>query len=201
LERLLTGELPMTVLRATDVEDLVARLREAAGLGDIAATTERIKETLEEFIPPEGLVVPERFLSVRPDSYARRLLYQDPDLGFTALIMTWGPGQRTGLHDHAGIWCVEGVVQGQMEVCRYELEEECGNDLFRFADKGCVRAAAGSAGALIPPFEHHVLANALPDRPSLTLHVYGGEMDHCSVFEPQGGGLYRRCDRFLTYDD
>ncbi|HVS00304.1 MAG TPA: cysteine dioxygenase family protein [Thermoanaerobaculia bacterium] len=191
----------MTVLRATDVEDLVERLREAAGLSDIAATTERIKETLEELIPPEGLVMPERFLQVRPDSYARRLLYQDPEHVFTALIMTWGPGQRTALHDHAGIWCVEGVVQGQMEVCRYEMAEECGNDLFRFADKGCVRAVAGSAGALIPPFEHHVLANALTDRPSLTLHVYGGEMDHCSIFEPQGDGFYRRIERSLSYDD
>ncbi len=191
----------MTVLRATDVADLVERLREAAGLGDIAATTERIKETLEEFIPPEGLVVPERFLQVRPDSYARRLLYQDPELGFTALIMTWGPGQRTALHDHAGIWCVEGVVQGRMEVCRYELEEECGDGLFRFAERGCVWAVAGSAGALIPPFEHHVLANAQTDRTSLTLHVYGGEMDHCAVFEPQGDGLYRRSERSLSYDD
>ncbi len=191
----------MTVLRATDVADLIERLREAAGLGDIAATTERIKETLEELIPPEGLVVPERFLRARPDSYARRLLYQDPELGFTALIMTWGPGQRTALHDHAGIWCVEGVVQGRMEVCRYELEEECGDDLFRFAERGCVWAAAGSAGALIPPFEHHVLANAQTDRTSLTLHVYGGEMDHCGVFEPQADGLYRRSERSLSYDD
>lgn len=191
----------MTVLRTTDVAELVERLREAAALGDIAATTERIKETLEEFIPPEGLVVPERFLEVRPDSYARRLLYQDPELGFTALIMTWGPGQRTALHDHAGIWCVEGVVQGQMEVCRYELAEEYGDDLFRFHEKGCVKAVAGSAGALIPPFEHHVLANAQTDRTSLTLHVYGGEMDHCAVFEPEGDGLYRRRERSLSYDD
>ena len=38
--------------------------------------------------------------------------------------MTWGPGQRTALHDHAGIWCVEGVMEGEMEVIRYELLEE-----------------------------------------------------------------------------
>ena len=63
------------------------------------------------------------------------------------------------------------------------------------------RATAGSAGALIPPFEHHVLANALPDRPSLTLHVYGGEMEHCDIFEPASDGLYHRRTKSLSYDD
>jgi hypothetical protein len=64
-----------------------------------------------------------------------------------------------------------------------------------------VHAAAGAAGALIPPFEHHVLANALPDKPSLTLHVYGGEMDHCHIFEPAGDGFYRRRMKSLSYDE
>lgn len=88
-----------------------------------------------------------------------------------------------------------------MEVCRYELLKEEGDGVFRFEERGSVHATAGEAGALIPPFEHHVLANARPDRSSLTLHVYGGEMDHCTIFEPLGDGLYRRQARSLTYDE
>jgi predicted metal-dependent enzyme (double-stranded beta helix superfamily) len=183
------------------VDPLIDRLREAVMLGDIAAITERIKSDLESFIPAEGLTLPERFRRVKAESYARRLLYRDPDLGFTALIMTWGPGQHTALHDHSGIWCVEGVVEGEMQVTRYELMEEMAEGRCRFAERGAVAATAGTAGALIPPFEHHVLANARPDRASLTLHVYGGEMDHCDVFEPLGEGLYRRCTKRLAYDD
>ena len=63
-----------------------------------------------------------------------------------------------------------------------------------------MHAGVGSAGALIPPFDFHVLGNALTDRPSLTLHVYGGEMDHCSIFQPLGDGLYRRQQHQLAYD-
>lgn len=183
------------------VDPLIDRLCEAVRLRDVEAITERIKEDLESFIPAEGLKLPDRFRQVKPGSYARRLLYRDSELGFTALIMTWGPGQRTALHDHAGIWCVEGVVEGQMEVARYELTEELEDGRCRFAERGSVHASAGTAGALIPPFEHHVLANGLPDRPSLTLHVYGGEMDRCNIFEPLGGGLYRPCQKALAYDD
>jgi len=183
------------------VDPLIDRLRNAVLLGDIAAITEQIKNDLESFIPAEGLRLPERFRRVKPESYARRLLYRDTDLGFTALIMTWGPGQGTALHDHAGIWCVEGVVEGEMAVTRFEMTEEVEEGLCRFVERGAVHATAGSAGALIPPFEHHVLANARPDRASLTLHVYGGEMDHCNVFEPMGDDLYRRCTKRLAYDD
>lgn len=186
---------------ATVVDPLIERLRDAVRLGDIAAITERIKNDLESFIPAEGLILPEHFRAPKPDCYARRLLYRDSELDFTALIMTWGPGQRTALHDHAGIWCVEGVVEGEMEVCRYELLGEEEDGTCRFAERGSVHAMAGAAGALIPPFEHHVLANARPDRPSLTLHVYGGEMDHCTIFEPLGAGLYRRQARSLSYDE
>jgi predicted metal-dependent enzyme (double-stranded beta helix superfamily) len=184
------------------VDPLIERLCDAVRLGDVNAIAGQIKSDLESFIPAEGLILPERFRRVKPDSYARRLLYQDDELGFTALVMTWGPGQRTALHDHAGIWCVEGVLEGEMEVIRYELMEEGEDGVCHFEPRGSVHATAGSAGALIPPFEHHVLANSLSDRPSLTLHVYGGEMTHCDIFQPgETAGMYRRSSRQLSYDE
>lgn len=186
--------------QAAVVDPLIDRLIEAVRLGDTHAIAEQIKSDLESFIPAEGLSLPEHFRQTKPGGYCRRLLYRDPELGFTAVVMTWAPGQRTALHDHAGIWCVEGVVEGEMEVHRYELLEEREADgLYRFAERGGVRATAGSAGALIPPFEHHTLGNA-SDRVALTLHVYGGDMDHCSIFEPVGEDLYRRVEKTLSYD-
>lgn len=193
----MTTQAPTQEMTASFIE----RLREAVQSRDVAVITEKIKRELEEFIPAEGLVLPERFRRPRADSYARRLLHRDPDLDFTAVVMTWGPSQRTPLHDHAGIWCVEGVVEGEMEVYRYELLEEQEDGLCRFALRDEAQARAGSAGALIPPFEHHVLANPSSDRVSLTLHVYGGEMDHCSTFEPVGDNLYRKQLKALSYSE
>ena len=45
------------------------------------------------------------------------------------------------------------------------------------------------------------LDNASADGTSITLHVYGGEMDHCNVFEPEPNGAYRRVTRSLSYHD
>jgi len=186
----------------TTMAPLIEQLREAAGLKDVEAIAGRIKRTLESYIPDEGLRLPEHFRQVKPDGYGRRLLYRDPELGFTAVVMTWGPGQRTALHDHSGIWCVEGVLEGGMEVSRFEMTEEVEPGVFRFVAREHLEVSAGEAGALIPPLEHHVLANNRPDHVSLTLHVYGGEMDHCTVFEPFGAeeGLYQARQKALTYD-
>jgi 3-mercaptopropionate dioxygenase len=187
---------------ADSLSALIARLDAAVQLSDPEAITRRVKLELEEAMGRGAVALPERFHRVRPEGYARRLLHRSDDLGYTAVVMTWGPGQKTPLHDHAGIWCVEGVVEGRMDVTQYDLVDESG-DAFRFEAKGCVHAAVGSAGCLIPPFEYHVLANAT-DAASITLHVYGGEMTTCHVFEPiedMPGGRYARCNRALSYHD
>jgi 3-mercaptopropionate dioxygenase len=178
---------------------LIARIDDAVQLRDPDAITHRVKQELQDAIRARSVTLPERFHHVRPDGYARRLLHRNDDLGYTAVVMTWGPGQQTPLHDHAGIWCVEGVVEGRMNVTQFDLVEESAGAC-RFEARGCVHAAVGSAGCLIPPFDYHVLANAL-EEPSITLHVYGGEMTTCHVFEPVADGRYVRTERALGYHD
>ena len=181
------------------LQTLIARIDAAVQLGDPDLITQRVKHELQDAIRARTVTLPERFRRVRPEGYARRLLHRNDELGYTAVVMTWGPGQGTPLHDHAGIWCVEGVVEGRMDVTQFDLVEESA-EAFRFEAKGCVHAAVGSAGCLIPPFEYHTLANAL-DEPSITLHVYGGEMTTCHVFEPAGDGRFVRRERALSYQE
>jgi 3-mercaptopropionate dioxygenase len=181
-------------------ESLKPRLDAAVGAGSPQAITRAIKDALEE-ASRDGLELPARFHEPLPDTYARRLLYRDPRGQYVAVVMTWGPGQGTLLHDHAGIWCVECVVDGEMEVTQYDLLPEGDAGACCFQPRGRVRAARGAAGCLIPPFEYHTLSNALPDRPSVTLHVYGGDLVACHIFEPQADGTWRRATRQLTYHD
>jgi predicted metal-dependent enzyme (double-stranded beta helix superfamily) len=180
--------------------ELIERLSEAFALGDVVAVTRRIQDDLATLIG-EGLDLGERYRHPRDDGYARRLFHRDPEGRFSVVAMTWGPGQGTPLHDHAGIWCVEGVVEGALEVARYELLDEADDGVHRFAERGRTSAGVGSSGALIPPFEYHTLANASDDRVAVTLHVYGGDMDHCSVFEPRAEGGYLRRVKELSFHD
>ena len=174
------------------------KLDQAVTAGGPAEIAQQVKRALQETLKCEGLALPDAFQQPRPDTYARRLLHRDPDGRYTAVVMTWGPGQGTALHDHAGMWCVECVVDGEMEVRQYDLVEEREGQ-YRFEAQACMEALKGSAGCLIPPYEYHTLANRRADTASITLHIYGGEMNHCHVFEPSGDGTYRRIEKSLSY--
>ncbi len=188
-------------VHAEGLGELIARVDRAVGLGSAEAKTAAIKHVLSDLIRSGEIDLPAEFREPRPGHYARRLLHRDNERGYSAVVMTWGPGQGTLLHDHAGIWCVEGTVVGEMEILQYERTEILADGRYRFVPRGRVRALAGSAGALIPPFEYHVLRNGLADATSVTLHIYGGEMDHCHLFEDQGDGSYRRVELPLAYDN
>lgn len=180
--------------------ELIERLDAAVRLRDPEAVTARVKGDLSDLLSRSALKLPESYWRTRQDGYARRLLHQAADRGYTAVVMTWAPGQCTPLHDHGGLWCVEGVVDGTMQVTQFELTDQS-DATYAFVERGHVRAGVGTAGSLIPPSDYHVLGNALEDRPSLTLHVYGGELTLCRVFLPRPDGRYERQDRCLGYHE
>jgi predicted metal-dependent enzyme (double-stranded beta helix superfamily) len=178
---------------------LIQLLDEAVRRAEPRATTHAIKDLLCDLFRTRGMDIPTEVCQPCVESYARRLLYKSPDLGYTVVAMTWGPGQGTVIHDHAGMWCVEGVWQGQIEVQQYEVSEREG-ERFRFEHCGTVQAGTGSAGCLIPPHEYHLIRNPLPDQSAVSLHIYGGEMSNCHVFEPDSAGWYTRKNKPLSYN-
>jgi predicted metal-dependent enzyme (double-stranded beta helix superfamily) len=180
--------------------ELIDRLNAAVIEPTPEAITRRVKSDLEDLLGRGALQLSSRYKMPRPDCYARRLLYQDPENRYTAVVMTWGPGQGTPVHDHGGLWCVEGVVEGQMQVTQYDVTPEGG--AFRVQATGApLTAGVGTAGRLIPPTDYHVLANAQPDATSITLHIYGGNLSGCRVFVPDTSGRYTESVRSLSYHD
>ena len=134
----------MTHLDTSAFDALKPRLDAAVSAPDVTATAHQIKAALQDVLRGQGLELPERFHASRPDTYARRLLHRDPEGRYTVVVMTWGPGQKTALHDHAGIWCVECVVDGEMEITQYDLVSSDGGN-YRFTQQNCVAATRGAA--------------------------------------------------------
>jgi predicted metal-dependent enzyme (double-stranded beta helix superfamily) len=181
--------------------DLIARLDSAVDAGSPETVTARVKCDLEDLLGRGALDLPPRLCEPRPDCYARRLLHHDPNGRYTAVVMTWGPGQSTPVHDHGGLWCVEGVVEGEMAVTQFNVAREPDGTFLVTAAGAPLRAGTGSAGRLIPPIDYHVLANARPDGASVTLHIYGGSLDGCRVFLPLADGRFEEHFRRLTYHE
>lgn len=182
-------------------EDLVQRLDHATAEQDTQAITSAVKQALIDWISAGPIELPPDYLKSRATTYARRLVHASEHPPYSITAMTWGPGQGTPLHDHNDLWCVEAVVTGTIEIEHYDLLERDG-ERYRFRRQGAVSAGVGSAGRLIPPFDYHTIKNPT-EVAAVTMHVYGGLMNNCCIFEPADDGAdgwYERRQRELTFD-
>jgi len=116
--------------------------------------------------------LPEEFALSHPDTYRQYLLYCDPLERFSVVSFVWGPGQTTPVHDHT-VWGLVGVLRGA-EKCE-EFERAGENQPMR--KTGEHRIEPGSIDAVSPALgDIHTVSNALADRPSISIHVYGANI-------------------------
>jgi len=181
-------------------DKLVAAIDAAVARGDQHAITAALRDALCRMIRDREVQLPACVHAPISDHYARRELYRSPTHGYSVVAMTWGPGQGTPVHDHSGLWCVEGVWDGQLEITQFELLERDG-ERFRFRAAGGMQAGPGSAGSLIPPHEYHSIRNASSDAIAISLHIYKAPMECCSMFVPQAGEWYVRAAKALATDE
>lgn len=182
------------------IGELIALVDAAVDKDDVTETVETIKADLCRLLRSGRIDLPPQLIRQARGHYARRLLHLDEERGYSMVVMTWAPGQGTPIHDHSGMWCVEGVLGGSIDVQQYEKIESSGKGV-RFEPRNSYEAGVGSAGCLIPPYEYHSISNACDQTTAVSLHIYGGEMACCNVFERQADGTYRRRRCELPYDD
>jgi predicted metal-dependent enzyme (double-stranded beta helix superfamily) len=141
---------------------------------------------------------PGLFAPATKEHYARRLVWLEPNSRFIIIAMTWLPGQASPLHDHAGLWGAEIVVDGEMHETPFGLME-CDGDRYRFA-RGLDRVVKkGAIGILNPPLEYHDFGNK-GTTVAHTLHVYSGNLESCRAYDADSEGWRRSRHVDLRYD-
>jgi len=116
--------------------------------------------------------LPDAFAASDPQRYRQYLLYCDPLERFSLVSFVWGPGQQTPVHDHL-MWGLVGMLRGEEAEQSYSWRTD-GLGL-QAADRTTLRP--GMIGAVSPTIgDIHTVANALPDRSSISIHLYGGNI-------------------------
>ena len=178
---------------------LIESIDAAVALGDHTAVVQSLRSALCRIMREKAVELPSCVLDQVEGHYARRQLYVSPEHGYGVIAMTWGPGQGTPIHDHSGLWCVEGVWHGQLEITQYDLGERHG-DRCRFTEVGTLIAGTGSAGSLIPPHEYHTIRNASDTDNAVSLHIYQRTMTCCGIFDVAGDGWHTYANKHLQLD-
>jgi len=114
--------------------------------------------------------LPDAFAEPDPARYRQYLLYGDPLDRFSLVSFVWGPGQRTPVHDHL-TWGLIGMLRGEEIAIPYVMDQ----GHLTAGDPGHLRP--GMVDAVSPHIgDIHTVANALADRPSISIHLYGGNI-------------------------
>lgn len=158
--------MPTNIKRLRDCIQGFTRLVERHG-ADEAAMIAGGKALLGELIAVDDWL-PEQFAAPNPERYQQYLLYCDPLERFSMVSFVWGPGQKTPVHDHT-VWGLIGMLRGS-EIARPYARDAKG-ELQPGED---VVLKPGQIDVVSPTLgDVHEVLNALPDRASISIHVYG----------------------------
>ena len=116
--------------------------------------------------------LPDEFAAEEPGAYRQYLLYCDPRERFSVVSFVWGPGVKTPIHDHT-VWGMVGVMRGAENCHEYDLPRPGA----ALAPRATHRCEPGDVDKVSPTVgDVHVVENALGDRVSVSIHVYGGNI-------------------------
>lgn len=174
----------MPIARLRDFVAAMTRLVEQRGNAEDAVLTPA-RDLLSELVAHDDWL-PDGFAASDPNRYRQYLLYGDPLERFSLVSFVWGPGQRTPVHDHL-MWGLVGMLRGAEDAVSYALPLE-GPGLIA-GEKS--RLLPGMVEAVSPRIgDIHTVANALADQPSISIHLYGGNIGTLNrhSFDPKTGG-------------
>jgi Cysteine dioxygenase type I len=121
--------------------------------------------------------------------YRRQLIAAARDNAYTMLLIAWPPGYVTPLHDHAELWGIELVLDGALHVDEYFTDGDQAQPALQ--PHRSIMLGSGDSTVFIDPAYVHRCRNLSAHRPALSLHVYGGVLDHYQSFVTVSDGLYR----------
>lgn len=146
---------------------------------DRAGASLRALVSVDDWLPPE-------FAQPDPAQYRQYLLYCDPCERFSVVSFVWGPGQRSPVHDHT-VWGLIGVLRGT------EISQSYTAGSAGLLQPGPVHhLARGDVAAVSPRIgDIHRVENGLADRPSISIHAYGGNIGAVArhVYLPENGEI------------
>ena len=130
--------------------------------------------------------------------YRRQLIAAAADRSYTMLLIAWPPGYVTPLHDHAELWGIELVLDGALQVDEYFSDGDAQQPSLQ--PHRSLMLGSGDAAVFIYPSYVHRCRNLSAHQPALSLHVYGGVLDHYQSFVEVSDNLYRIAQQQAVLD-
>jgi cysteine dioxygenase len=122
------------------------------------------------------------------EHYTRNLVVLEPS--FELLILCWGAGQESPIHNHEGQDCWMAVLDGEIEEVRYPMPASGRPGPLQ--PKGSLRFTHGQVAFIRDEMGLHLVRPTRASGPGVTLHLYAAPYDECNCYCPDTGRVTRK---------
>jgi cysteine dioxygenase len=173
------------VTKTPALDALVASLLEAFERPD-GPTGGRIAELLKTYSGAHDDWRPWALFDAQ--TYTRNLVYRDER--FELLILCWGAGQVSPIHNHEGQDCWMAVLDGEVEETRYCTPAEVRPGPL---EPHNVRTyTVGQVEFIHDDIALHLVRSARSDADAVSLHLYAAPYDACDCYCGETGQVTRK---------
>uniref|UniRef100_A0A914KKV3 Cysteine dioxygenase n=1 Tax=Meloidogyne incognita TaxID=6306 RepID=A0A914KKV3_MELIC len=160
---------------------------------------EEVRRVLEEYISnPKDW---NKFALFDPHKYTRNLV--DAGNGkYNLMVLCWGPGMGSSIHDHTDAHCFVKVLQGNLLETRFEWPTEddkndenqnCEGSGRPLIESGNQLYKLNGVSYISDKIGLHRVENPSHSDPAITLHLYIPPFTHCQAFD-QRTGRKQKCN-------
>lgn len=114
------------------------------------------------------------------DRYTRNLLHRCGS--YELLLLCWGEGQESPIHNHDGQGCWMAVLDGEVEEVHFRQEAGKG----QLIEGTTRRLSQGSVGFIEDEIALHLI-RPTAGRSGISLHLYASAIDQCRVYDRETG--------------
>eukprot|EP01129_Flabellula_baltica_P016637 TRINITY_DN89_c0_g2_i1.p1 TRINITY_DN89_c0_g2~~TRINITY_DN89_c0_g2_i1.p1 ORF type:complete len:245 (+),score=46.16 TRINITY_DN89_c0_g2_i1:65-736(+) len=176
------------------MEQLVQSLRTAFETG-IEGREQIVNEILEDYVQ-SGNTDWSNYKISCPLKYARNLVEINPH--FEMIVLVWGEGQVSPIHDHNSSNCWFAVLEGTVQEAYYQYSEEAGV-VYPDEQLGVRTYEQGSVSYIKDELALHKVGPA--HGACCTLHIYNKPIDKCRIFCPTTGTVLEKVSGYYTISD
>jgi len=135
----------------------------------------------------------------RPGNYTR-LLLNSPGDPFQVVLVLWGPGRGSPIHDHDGTIGAVSSLMGRTREIKYQVLHRHGAEV-ALAEESDLLIIPGQITTILPEDDRqlHLMINETGEW-TATVHVYLTAIHRYRVYELQSDKLYRSTENELWFD-
>ena len=105
----------------------------------------------------------------------------------SALLIAWPPGHVTPIHDHDGLWGIELVLDGVLQVESFTMTVA---PALQLVPRDVTLLGVGDHTTFTENDYAHRCTNLSAQRPTLSLHIYGGVLERYRAYGKNATGCW-----------